>query len=45
MKMQIKKHILYKNSTKVYDDYNNRLPGFHFQGNRYPVLANFCRTW
>ena len=23
-----------QNSTKVYDDYNNRLPGFHFQGNR-----------
>jgi hypothetical protein len=31
-----------QNSTKVYDDYNNRLPGFHFQGNRYPVLANFA---
>ena len=31
-----------QNSTIVYDDYNNRLPGFHFQGNRYPVLANFA---
>lgn len=22
--------------------FNDRLPGFHFQGNRYPVLANFA---
>lgn len=23
-------------------NFSNRLPGFHFQGNRYPVLANFA---
>lgn len=31
-----------QNSTKISTDYNNRLPGFHFQGNRYPVLSNFA---
>ena len=31
-----------QNSTKTYDNYVDRLPGFHFQGNRYPVLANFA---
>lgn len=31
-----------QNTTKVYDNYNDRLPGFHFQGNRYPVLSNFA---
>lgn len=31
-----------QNSTKNYDSYDNRLPGFHFQGNRYPVLASFA---
>jgi hypothetical protein len=29
-------------ATKVYDSYTDKLPGFHFQGNRYPVLANFA---
>lgn len=29
-------------STKLYDNYSNKLPGFHFQGNRYPVLSNFA---
>lgn len=29
-------------STKNYDSYTDKLPGFHFQGNRYPVLANFA---
>ena len=29
-------------STKLYDSYTDKLPGFHFQGNRYPVLANFA---
>lgn len=29
-------------STKNYDAYTDKLPGFHFQGNRYPVLANFA---
>ena len=28
--------------TKIYDAYTDKLPGFHFQGNRYPVLANFA---
>lgn len=28
--------------TKNYDGYTDKLPGFHFQGNRYPVLANFA---
>ena len=31
-----------QNSTKDKMDYTNKLPGFHFQGNRYPVLANFA---
>ena len=31
-----------QNSTKDKVDYSNKLPGFHFQGNRYPVLANFA---
>lgn len=31
-----------QNSTKNYDGYSDKLPGFHFQGNRYPVLANFA---
>ena len=31
-----------QNLTKNYDGYTDRLPGFHFQGNRYPVLANFA---
>ena len=28
--------------TKNYDGYTDKLPGFHFQGNRYPVLSNFA---
>jgi hypothetical protein len=31
-----------QNSTKDKFDYTNKLPGFHFQGNRYPVLSNFA---
>ena len=31
-----------QNSTKEYMNYTDKLPGFHFQGNRYPVLANFA---
>ena len=31
-----------QNSTKNYDGYTDKLPGFHFQGNRYPVLAGFA---
>ena len=36
------KTYMIQNSTKKYDSYTNRLPGFHFQGNRYPVLSNFA---
>lgn len=28
--------------TKIYDGYTDKLPGFHFQGNRYPVLSNLA---
>lgn len=31
-----------QNSTRNYDGYTDKLPGFHFQGNRYPVLASFA---
>jgi hypothetical protein len=31
-----------QNSTRMYDSYRDKLPGFHFQGNRYPVLSNFA---
>lgn len=31
-----------QNSSKLYDSYRDKLPGFHFQGNRYPVLSNFA---
>lgn len=32
-----------QNSSKLYGMSNqDQLPGFHFQGNRYPVLANFA---
>ena len=31
-----------QHSTKNYDGYTDKLPGFHFQGNRYPVLSNFA---
>ena len=31
-----------QNSTREYGGYTDRLPGFHFQGNRYPVLSNFA---
>jgi len=31
-----------QNPSKVYDPYNDKLPGFHFQGNRFPVLSNFA---
>jgi hypothetical protein len=36
------KTYMVQRSTKVYDSYTDKLPGFHFQGNRYPVLANFA---
>lgn len=36
------KTYMIQNPTKKYDQYTNRLPGFHFQGNRYPVLSNFA---
>lgn len=31
-----------QNSTKDNINYTNKLPGFHFQGNRYPVLSHFA---
>lgn len=36
------KMYMIQRSTKNYDGYTDKLPGFHFQGNRYPVLANFA---
>lgn len=36
------KTYMVQHSTKNYDGYTDRLPGFHFQGNRYPVLSNFA---
>ena len=36
------KNYMIQRSTKNYDGYTDKLPGFHFQGNRYPVLANFA---
>lgn len=36
------KTYMVQRSTKNYDGYTDKLPGFHFQGNRYPVLANFA---
>lgn len=36
------KMYIVQRSTKNYDGYTDKLPGFHFQGNRYPVLANFA---
>ena len=31
-----------QNLTRNQDGYTDKLPGFHFQGNRYPVLSNFA---
>lgn len=36
------KTYMVQRSTKNYDGYTDKLPGFHFQGNRYPVLANLA---
>jgi len=36
------KTYLIQRSTKNYDSYTDKLPGFHFQGNRYPVLSNLA---
>ena len=36
------KNYMIQRSTKNYDGYTDKLPGFHFQGNRYPVLSNFA---
>jgi len=37
------KTYMVQNSSKIYMKTNqDQLPGFHFQGNRYPVLANFA---
>lgn len=36
------KNYTVQNSTKNKIDYTDKLPGFHFQGNRYPVLSHFA---
>lgn len=36
------KTYMIQHSSKNYDGYMDKLPGFHFQGNRYPVLSNFA---
>lgn len=36
------KNYTIQNSTKNKIDYTDKLPGFHFQGNRYPVLSHFA---
>lgn len=36
------KTYMVQRSTKNYDGYTDKLPGFHFQGNRYPVLSNLA---
>ena len=39
----IQKTYTIQNPSKAYGtQYQDKLPGFHFQGNRYPVLANFA---
>ena len=36
------KNYTVQNSTKEINKHTDKLPGFHFQGNRYPVLSNFA---
>lgn len=36
------KTYMVQNTTLQPNSYNNKLPGFYFQGNRYPVLSNFA---
>lgn len=38
----VQKNYTVQNSTQSMSDFSNRLPGFHFQGNRFPVLSNFA---
>ena len=38
----VQKTYTIQNQTNNEPQYENRLPGFHFQGNRYPVLAGFA---
>lgn len=39
----IQKNYTIQNSSKQFGaQYQDKLPGFHFQGNRYPVLSNFA---
>ena len=42
MKIQIKRHIHYKTQQRYMMVILISCHGFHFQGNRYPVLANFA---
>lgn len=36
------KNYTIQNNTRQGLSYENRLPGFHFQGNRYPILSNLA---
>ena len=39
---ELKKYTVQTSSKNVSKDYTDVMPGFHMQGNRYPVLANFA---
>lgn len=39
---ELKKYTVQTSSKNVSKDYTDIMPGFHMQGNRYPVLANFA---
>lgn len=38
----LKKYSVQVSSKQISKDYTDVMPGFHMQGNRYPVLANFA---
>lgn len=37
-----KTYTVQQSSKPLFDSFQDKLPGFHFQGNRYPVLSNFA---
>ena len=39
---ELKKYTVQTSSKNISKDYTDIMPGFHMQGNRYPVLANFA---
>lgn len=39
---ELKKYTVQTSSKSISKDYTDVMPGFHMQGNRYPVLANFA---